>query len=289
MISKRSLRAGLNELEIFDNFQVDYNLPKHKKETSSYDSNTIAVSGELITSSFVVQNNSVVFDTPSDGTNLPTPNIFKVIWQKLRKPEIKRRYTIKQFFTDLHIKSTDLKYTIKNAEKYENALQSAKENGQIALLERLQDLVQVIKYESILLDLKQTKYVTEQQVINFYNKLSAYNKKHLRLDWIKNFGRIIPSDVINYKKEFDNIFDNYVILHYDPEENGYEMTKAEKEKKKDPILFGVLAKSRKLYYIADWKDEYCDLTLDKMFEVLGEDVLQINNNSVNKYINTGKL
>ena len=65
------------------------------------------------------------------------------------------------------------------------------------------------------------------------------------------------------------------------------MTKKEKEIKKDPILFGVIKKSRKLYYVADWKDEVCDLTLDKMFSELGENVLKINNKSVKSYINTG--
>jgi hypothetical protein len=46
------------------------------------------------------------------------------------------------------------------------------------------------------------------------------------------------------------------------------MTKAEVEKAKDPILFGVVKGTRNLYYIGDWIDEYCDLTLDKFLSVL---------------------
>lgn len=55
---------------------------------------------------------------------------------------------------------------------------------------------------------------------------------------------------------------------------------------KDPILFGVMEHSRKLYYIGDWKDEYCDLTLEDMFTSLGEKVLEINNDNLKTYINT---
>ena len=43
-------------------------------------------------------------------------------------------------------------------------------------------------------------------------------------------------------------------------------------------------KSKKLYYIADWKDEYCDLTLDEMFEKIGGNVGEVNNESVKTFI-----
>ena len=45
-------------------------------------------------------------------------------------------------------------------------------------------------------------------------------------------------------------------------------TPAEEIKKRDPIVFGVIAGSNKLYYITDWVDEYCDLTLAKFVDTL---------------------
>jgi hypothetical protein len=51
----------------------------------------------------------------------------------------------------------------------------------------------------------------------------------------------------------------------------------------------VIKNSKKLYFIADWKDEYCDLTLDQMFKILKEKVLKINNESVKSYIDTIKV
>ena len=39
--------------------------------------------------------------------------------------------------------------------------------------------------------------------------------------------------------------------------------------KKDPILFGVIANSHKLYFVADWKDETDDLDMAEVNRVLG--------------------
>ena len=131
------------------------------------------------------------------------------------------------------------------------------------------------------------KYVTEEQIYDFYKSINE--DKDLKLTWIANFTRIIPSDLVKLKKTLDNkeLFDNYVILHYDPEGTAMDLTEEQKEIKRDPILFGVMQNSRKLYYVGDWKDEYCDLTLEDMFEELGEQVLEINNRTVKSFIDNG--
>jgi len=153
------------------------------------------------------------------------------------------------------------------------------------LEDRIIDLIDVVKNEINLTDFK---FVTEKQIMELYDKTET--SKNLKLTWVENFGRIIPDAILKAKEIADEkkIFDNYVILHYDPENNGEALTKKEIEKKKDPILFGVFRKSRKLYYIADWKDEYCDLTLDEMFNTLGDTVGEINNESVKTFIDNIK-
>ena len=56
------------------------------------------------------------------------------------------------------------------------------------------------------------------------------------------------------------VFDNYVVLHYDPDKKASDMTESEKKVAKDPILFGVIFGSDRLYYIGDWIDpDFCDL------------------------------
>jgi len=56
------------------------------------------------------------------------------------------------------------------------------------------------------------------------------------------------------------------------------MTKEEIQKMKDPILFGMIKESNRLYFIDDWEDEYCDLTFDEIIDVIGENKLTKNIN-----------
>lgn len=89
-------------------------------------------------------------------------------------------------------------------------------------------------------------------------------------------------DIIRKKTDIDKyeIFDNYVILHYDFDNNGTDLPsdkkKEEVEKRKDPILFGIIAGSNKLYFIGDWIDEYCDLRFDDVVKQCTDDFLSEN-------------
>jgi hypothetical protein len=76
------------------------------------------------------------------------------------------------------------------------------------------------------------------------------------------------------------IFDNYVILHFDPEGKSTQLTEEEIRRKKDPILFGVFGESRRLYFIGDWKDEFCDLTLEELIKTLSTE----DKNAVSKLV-----
>ena len=67
--------------------------------------------------------------------------------------------------------------------------------------------------------------------------------------------------------EQKELFDDMYVIFTDY--TGSERSNIEESKRaKDPILFGALKianqLSSRLYYIADWEDEFCDLTLDKL-------------------------
>lgn len=308
MISQRAKRIGLKELEIFDHFYIDQNLPKHKKEKNS-DYNQGEVDGTIPQMAFGGSNDAWISVPTSnvpqitlnaDGS-LSYPKIRKGLRQWLLKKlqpkstaEEKQKVPMKlisivEFFTNLSKSYEELTPIAEIATHYENAVVQANVMGQTVLLEKLKDMIDVVRGEAHLITMGLKRYVTEKQVIDFYEKVGE--DKNLKLTWIQNFNRIIPEDVYIIKKEIDDrkIFDNYVILHYDPKDNGEKPTKAEIEKKKDPILFGLIKNSKKLYYVADWKDEYCDLTLEEMFNVLGEKVLKINNKSVKTFIDKTKI
>jgi hypothetical protein len=150
---------------------------------------------------------------------------------------------------------------------YLKAVYSAASVGQIALLEDLIRGMVTNKYESVLFSEGYYHVVNEEQMVKFVKSC----EKGIKLDYIKNFTRPLPLDVVEKINIINNleIFDNYVVLYYDPDGKIYKETAREEAKRKDPIIFGVIAGSKKLYYIADWVDEYCDLTLEGFVDAIG--------------------
>ena len=139
--------------------------------------------------------------------------------------------------------------------------------GQTALMEDLLRGLVTNKYESVLFAEGLYYVVNEEQMVSFVKQC----EKGLKLDYIKNFTRPLPQEVVDKINNINQleVFDNYVVLYYDPDGKIYKETAKEEAKRKDPILFGVIAGSTKLYYIADWVDEYCDLTLEKFIDIIG--------------------
>lgn len=307
-----------NKLRIFENFVVDRNLPKFKKDKKSsldpsisFGSRTSMTSeefeGNMEEPSEFSFNNGVVFlndqsgsvsGTKANTSFIDSITLFfvkrffrknKMVSAKgkmIKEATTVDRYDlIKQFFASAGSSLKQLKSYDKVAESYNEALIQAEDAGQTALFEKLKDKLYIIKGETTLIQNKLTKYLSEDMVVDFYN--ATEKDEALKLSWIKNYTRLIPSNVIEIKKKLDEkeVFDNYAILHFDPNNEAVDLTQEEKEKIKDPILFGVMNNSRKLYYVADWIDEVCDLTLDKVLETLGKEAFEINDKTVKSYIN----
>ena len=137
-------------------------------------------------------------------------------------------------------------------------LERAKQATAIRQVKAKQD---VINLEEKLRTAGIDQYQTEASLIQFIVKC----KKGLCLTELEAFDRVIPSEVIDkiQKAEELKIFDNYYILHYDP--TGAKNIHYTAEPK-DPIIFGVIRESNKLYYIADWIDQYCNLTYKDILE-----------------------
>lgn len=182
------------------------------------------------------------------------------------------QFDVLKFFEQVKIKSKESqrKY-IERIEPYMIALKQANELGQKALADKLTAEIFTNKYESILYAENFHYKITEEELVYFVKK----TEKGVRLDYIENFARPIPKEVAEIKKKADSllVFDNYCVLHYDPDLKSYKQTKEEEEKlrrkKADPILFGMINGSRNLYYITDWIDEYCNLTLEEFIKVSG--------------------
>lgn len=191
------------------------------------------------------------------------------------------KFDVINFFENVKLASKEEGLRYKNRiVDYITCIGYAEKAGQVALKEKLFENLVINKYESILYAKGYTRVLNENTLI----KLAHDCPKALSLDYVSNYVRTIPVNVISKIIQANEmeVFDNYVILYYDPDNNAYQMTnkekKAEIEKAKDPILFGVISGSNKLYYICDWIDEMYDddITWDKVVEVLGKEIIQSN-------------
>lgn len=296
-----------NKLQIFDNFEIDRGLPKYSESKEIALSGSILVSSSTVGGSFnnisfgsgtVPMNNWNGFDGDVDNST-KKKSISLIDWirsigskRRFKKNEQQKTMTIVNFFTSLARSLKDLPNLQSIAVHYETAITNAQKAGQQSLVENLKKRLDSAKSEAQLVAYGLNKYLLEEQVVDFYKKTAS--DKKLKLTWIKHFVKPIPSKILDVKLELDQkfVFDNYVILHYDPNNDATDLTEVEKieikKRKDDPIIFGVIAGSRRLYYVGDWVDTYCDLTLDVVLETLQERVNEVNNFSVKTYIDIGE-
>lgn len=276
---------------ILENIQVDKTLPKHVK-VEEIKNNTVTggvLSDEIGFSIPFSDNINVDFQLEhlrylKNERNKFGDKLKYFIYKKMFASTFNIKFNnnktssvleLKNFFDGIKSSVTKLDYKNINEilSKYESILSAAENNKQVALIERLNDYSEVLKNELILSTSEFNKFLDEKDVVKFYETASKHEKYNtfLCLTYIKNFVKIIPAEISELKQKADKlkVFDNYVILHYDYNGTAVDDTKAEKQKKKDPILFGVIKNSKRLYYIGDWIDEYCDLTLDVLIKTIG--------------------
>lgn len=292
------LTRDKTRLEVVENFQIDWQLPKFRKKMSKVAPGTGQKADHIEVLDLTEVDSESSDDKEDDDDfgqtfRMSSRNIVmnstwgiqevkleraEPPWWKFwaKKParvtEPEPTMSIEEFFASIKNTSQELVIVKERAHGYERALDNAKKTGQLALLEQLKSGINAYKMETQLVALGMTKYVEEQAIIAFYKQC----KKGLRLDWVKNFVRTIPEEIAAKKAHADElgIFDNYVVLHYDPQAKSFAETEKEKEARKDPILFGMMKNRTQLYFIGDWIDEYCDLTLDQIAETLGADVVK---------------
>lgn len=200
-------------------------------------------------------------------------NIFNKIKSLFKKKESEIKEDEKymdalQFFSMVKASSKESVATYRDrVSDYLKSIHNAVTVGQTALVEDLLKGLVTNKYESVLFAEGLYYVINEEQMVEFVSQC----EKGIKLDYVKNFTRPMPQDIVDKIAKINQleVFDNYVVLYYDPEGKVYKETAREEAKRKDPIIFGVIAGSTKLYYIADWVDEYCDLTLEKFIDAIG--------------------
>lgn len=217
----------------------------------------------------MIRDYSTPFDIDSTNNRENKKDGFlKRLFSKKKKP--KYEFDALKFFSLVKTTSQESADTYRDrVSDYLKAISNAMITGQISLQEDLLRNLVANKYESLLYAEGYYYVIDEPTMVDFVKRC----EKGITIDYVKNYVRPIPDNVVEKINTLNSleIFDNYVVLHYDPERKSYKETEYERAKRKDPIIFGVIAGSNKLYYITDWIDESCDLTLDKFVDTLSVD------------------
>ena len=246
----------IKNLGIWESFDVDYRLPKFQVKDDINHGNQFMSGPDVFDS----MNSS---EPKSRGMM-----VLSGVWAKIRTWWVNRREAAEEagkklpegIFDDAHefLRVLEVSMVPDMKERlaaFDLQIANAKKMGQRGLVARLTEIRQRVVYELALAGGDFPKYLTEEQVVRLINEC----RKGLTVTYIKDFGRVIPQNILDIKMKADalKVFDNYVVLHFDPDKK--DITPPPR----DPILFGVIRDARKLYFIADWIDDVCDFTLDK--------------------------
>lgn len=250
--------------------------PEHMRHGSSSDfSRHHQMNGNIV---FGSSGRSMMRDSQGhiwDGISFQTRRQFRnrfekyriLLYIKIRLLFSRNKMSISDFFDKIKESKDKLESTEKKIQDYNKIIDHLEETHQSMAQYFLRREISILEQEQKLVEHGCMQYITEETLVEFTKK----SKKGLRLDYLCDFERPIPEDVReNLIKTYDwNVFDNYLILHYDPE--AAKKVKIVEEQPKDPILFGVICESNKLYYIDDWIDEYCNLTYKDVIAAVGKD------------------
>ena len=121
--------------------------------------------------------------------------------------------------------------------------------------------------------------------------IKSVEKKVVKVIELDNYERSIPNEVVEKLQKIQETtpFDRYFVVFTDY--TGEQTRKVQEERRrKDPILFGCFEQQidgvwdvfDRFYFIADWEDEYCDLTLAKMVDAMSKKKDIVNKVSIDK-------
>lgn len=132
--------------------------------------------------------------------------------------------------------------------------------------------VETITKERELVKLGINTFIYQDDVDEFIDNVDSRAVKIIEL---RNYEREVPDEIVEVVQKTKHLFNEFYVLFTDY--TGKVEKRVEKERReKDPILFGVFQDEKtksineRFYYLGDWEDEYCDLTLDKMLAITKE-------------------
>lgn len=147
--------------------------------------------------------------------------------------------------------------------------------GQIDAAKKVKFLIDNVEKEKKLLELGINTFVYFKDISDYVENVKD---KQLSIIELSRYEREVPdeiADVVAMCKEND-LFDEYMVLFTDYHKEMSKKTRKQ-DREKDPILFGIFLNKDedtacpRFYYLGDWEDEHCDLTLERMLAKIGDD------------------
>lgn len=190
----------------------------------------------------------------------------------IRMEDLSISEQVQSYFDDLKEKCVDINLDNleKSLQEIPAQIQKAEKIGQKFLAEKLKRHIYLIMKEKTLLNYGINKYVSLYDINRFIDGIEDYVVKFCE---IMAFPRIIPNNVVDRIQQMKDLglFSEFYIVFtdYTDEEIISEKAKKQRQVNRDPIVFGVIdGYQDRYYFIADWVDEYCDITFDKMISKL---------------------
>lgn len=168
-----------------------------------------------------------------------------------------------------------------------------KTTGQKKVIKKLKFLVDCVDKEREIIKLGINSFVYREDIEEFIDKISKNTVKIIELE---NYPREIPDKIVETIAKTKHIFDQMYIVFTDY--TGRVEKEVRKERRdKDPILFGTFQTkiensngrfnqeefliNDRFYFLGDWIDEYCDLTMDKFLSESGKEKLKTIKTPIN--------
>lgn len=152
---------------------------------------------------------------------------------------------------------------------YENCLEllnKYKITGQKKGMRKLLFHLECIEKEREIVKMGITTFIYRDDIEEYIDTVA---KDAVKIIELENYEREIPDEIVDIIEKVKDKFDQLYVVFTDY--TGKVERQVQKERRaKDPILFGTFQNQTsrtvidRFYYLGDWEDEYCDLTLDKM-------------------------
>ena len=152
---------------------------------------------------------------------------------------------------------------------YDNCLEllnKYKITGQKKGMRKLMFHLECIEKEREIVKMGINTFIYRDDIEEYIDTVAKDTVKIIELE---NYEREIPDEIVEVIAATKDKFDQLYVVFTDY--TGKVERQIEKERRdKDPILFGTFQNQSnrtvidRFYYLGDWEDKYCDLTLDKM-------------------------